>query len=314
MKNKVLITGGTGFLGKNVVRLFRENGFRVYSCSRSENNIDLLNLSVFQSFLKKIKPHYLIHCAARVGGIAYNAKYPVEVFEDNIKIGLNVVRACNSVGVKNFLNIMPNCVYPGDMEEYKESKWWDGPIHETVLTYGLPRKMIWGACFAYCQKNIDFKPVHLIFPNMYGPDDHFDPIRSHALGALLSKIIKAKKNNKKIVEIWGDGSPIREWIYVEDAAQAILKTIQNLDKFKANEIMNIGIGKGISIKQLAYLIKNIVGWKGKFVFDKSKPNGAMKKILIADKMFKIIKWKPSAELKEGITKTVILHRKYLKDI
>lgn len=311
-KPKIVVTGGSGFLGKNVVNLLKQNGFEVYSCSRRENNIDLLNLSEFQRFLKKIKPQYVIHCAARVGGIAYNAKYPVEVFEDNINIGLNLVKACNSAGVKNLLNIMPNCVYPGDMEEYEESQWWNGPIHETVLTYGLPRKMLWGACFAYCQKNSDFKPVHLIFPNMYGPGDHFDPIRSHALGALLSKIMKAKKNNKKTVEIWGDGSPIREWIYVEDAALAILKTIQNIDKFKANEIMNIGIGKGVSIKELAYLIKDATGWKGKFVFDKSKPNGAMKKILIADKMRKILKWQPLVSLNKGIIKTIAWYNKNIK--
>ncbi|MBI2101478.1 NAD-dependent epimerase/dehydratase family protein [Candidatus Woesearchaeota archaeon] len=302
-KMKVLVTGGTGFLGSNVVELLRNRGFDVHSCSRREG-IDIRNYSQFKEFVDKLKPELVVHCAAHVGGIAYNALHPVEVFEDNVSIGLSVVRACSESQVNNLVNIMPNCTYPGHLEEYEESKFWDGPIHDSVLTYGLPRKMFWGDCFAYCQKNPEFRPIHLVFPNMYGPNDHFEIVKSHALGAFITKIVDAKKQDKKIVEIWGTGKPVREWIYVKDAAEGILKAIENLDKFERNEIMNIGVTKGISVIELANIIKETVGWEGEFVLQPEKPDGAMKKILVVDKMKEKLNWEPQTKLREGIKKTL----------
>ena len=302
--DSLLVTGSTGFLGKDVIKLLENiNKYKVSTVSR-KNGINLLNLSETLDYFQKIKPDIVIHCAAHVGGIAYNALHPVEVFYDNTHIGLNVLKACLESGVKTFINVMPNCTYPGDMDEYEESKWWDGPIHPSVLTYGLPRKMLWGVCFAYCQKNPEFKPVHLILPNMYGPDDHFEIIRSHALGALISKIVDAKLKNEKTVNIWGTGKPVREWLYIKDGAMAIIKTLDNIDKFEPNEIMNIGVTKGISIKDLAELIKEIVGWEGEFNYQTEKPDGAMKKILDAEKMKTKLNWSPITNLKKGIRETI----------
>ena len=300
---KVLVTGGTGFLGKSVTRLLRNKDYMVETCSKSQG-VDILDYEFFRDFVGNMEPDMIIHCAAHVGGIAYNALHPIEVFEDNVKIGINVIKAANEMGVKNLINVIPNCSYPGHLDEYEESKFWEGAIHESVLTYGLPRKMGWGLCFAYCQKNKNFKPVHLIFPNMYGPNDHFQIIRSHALGALIKKIVDAKDKNNDSVEIWGTGRPIREWIYVEDSAMAILKTIENFDNFEPNEIMNIGVTKGISVIDLANLIKEKVNWQGKFVIQTDKPDGAMKKVLIVNKMKEKLKWEPPTELEEGIEKTV----------
>jgi len=300
---KILVTGGTGFLGSNVVELLRNKGFDVHSCSRREG-IDIRNYSQFKEFVDKIKPELVVHCAAHVGGIAYNALHPVEIFEDNVSIGLNVVRACSESGINSLTNIMPNCTYPGHLEEYEESKFWDGAIHDSVLTYGLPRKMMWGDCFAYCQKNPKFRPIHLVFPNMYGPKDHFEIVKSHALGAFIAKISDAKKHGKKTVEIWGTGKPIREWIYVMDAAEGVLKSIENFGRFERNEIMNIGVTKGISVIELANIIKETVGWEGEFVLQPEKPDGAMKKILIVNKMKEKLGWEPSTKLREGIKKTV----------
>jgi GDP-L-fucose synthase len=305
---KIVVTGGTGFLGKNVVALLKSENHDVFSISKEEG-VDILNYEKFLAKLDEIKPEMLIHCAAHVGGIAYNELHPVEVFEDNTHIGLNVVKACNEVGIKYFVNIMPNCTYPGNMNEYQEEKWWDGPMHDTVLTYGLPRKMVFGSCFAYCKKNSSFKPIHLIFPNMYGPGDHFEIIRSHALGALISKIIDAKESGKKSVDIWGTGKPVREWLYVRDGAESILKAIENINKFEPNEIMNIGIRKGVSIKEMAEIIKEIVEWEGDFVYQPEKPDGAMKKILVAEKMKQKLKWEPPTDLKDGIKETVKWYHK-----
>lgn len=303
-RQKILVTGGSGFLGKNVVGLLNEgNAYEVHACSRSLNGIDLRNYRLTEDYFKKLRPDIVLHCAAHVGGIAYNRIKPVEIFEDNTMISMNVVKACHGAGVQWLVNFMPNCVYPGNMDEYVEEKWWDGPIHESVLTYGLPRKVLWGLCFAYKQK-YGFKSLHLILPNMYGPNDHFEPVRSHALGALIAKIIDAKANKKKTVEIWGTGKPVREWLFVRDGAEAAKMAIVNLDKFESNDILNIGVRKGISVRDLAELIKDAVGWKGKFIYDASMPDGAMKKILVADKMRKLLGWEPPTGLKEGIEMTI----------
>lgn len=302
---RVLVTGATGFLGQNVIDLLNKDiyNFDVSTVSRKEG-IDLLNFRETLEYFQRIKPNIVIHCAAHVGGIAYNALHPVEVFYENTNIGLNVVRASLESGVKTFINVLPNCTYPGDLDEYEESKWWDGPIHPSVLTYGIPRKMLWGACFAFCQKNPEFRPVHLILPNMYGSGDHFEIIRSHALGALISKIVDAKQNKKETVDIWGTGKPIREWLFIKDGASAIIKTLENIHKFEPNEIMNIGITKGISIKDLAELIKETVGWKGEFNYQTNKPDGAMKKILVAEKMKTKLKWSPTTSIRDGIKETI----------
>ncbi len=305
MKNKILVTGGFGFLGSHVVTRLREifpDG-NILAFSR-RNGIDFRDEKTVVSLLQKEKPNLIVHCAARVGGIAYNQLHPTEVFEDNTLIGLSLIRACGEVGVSRIINVMPNCTYPGDQEEYEESQWWHGPMHPSVLTYGLPRKMLWGHCSAYCQKNPDFKPVHLILPNMYGPGDHFDSTRSHALGALIAKIVNAEKNHETNVEIWGTGKPVREWLYVEDGAEAIVQVSKNWEGFCPNEIMNIGVTKGISILELAEMIRNVVGWKGRFILQPEKMDGATKKILVSKKMRQKLNWFPSTSLKDGIQKTV----------
>lgn len=299
---KIIITGGFGFLGEQIVKAL-SGKFNVFAFSK-RNGLNLLNYDNSLALFKKERPDIVIHCAARVGGLAYNKIYPVEIFEENVLIGINVIKACHDAGINTFINIMPNCTYPGHLHEYEESKWWDGAMHESVLTYGLPRKMVWGACFAYCEKNPAFKPVHLILPNLYGPGDHFDPVKSHALGALIAKIVKAKKENLKTVEVWGSGKVVREWLYVEDAAEAVIRTIDNLSLFEPNEIMNIGTGFGISIIDLAIRIKDIVGWNGDFVLQHNKPDGAAKKIIIANKMKQKLGWRPAIDLEQGVRKTV----------
>jgi len=305
---KIIVTGGTGFLGSTLINKLKNlREYDISSISRAEG-IDMRDYTQLKKHFKKLNPEIIIHCAAIAGGIAINAVHPVEVFEDNTLIGFNVVKACNELGTNRMINIMPNCVYPGHLQEYEESKFWDGAVHESVLTIGLPKRMVWGHCFAYCQKNTEFKPVHLIFPNMYGPNDHFETVRSHALGALISKIVNADINGKKTVEIWGTGKPIREWLYVDDGAESILKTLESMDKFEPNEIMNIGVTKGISIIDLANLVKEIVGWNGEFVLQTEKPDGAMKKILIVDKMLEKLKWKPPTKLRDGIRETVEWYR------
>ena len=256
---KVLVTGGTGFLGAHVVSSFKKlDGYDVFSCSRKEG-IDLRNYKEFSNFVRKIKPKILIHCAAHVGGIAYDEMYPIEIFEDNLMIGVNTVKTVAENNIKYFINVMPNCTYPAKYDKYSEENWWNGEMHPSIVVYGFPRKMMEVACFAYLKK-YDFKIVHLIFPNLYGPGDHFDPVRSHTLGALISKIVTAKKNDKKTVEIWGTGKPVREWLYVKDAVEGILLVLENINKIDNNDILNIGTNKGVSIANLAQIIKDSTGF------------------------------------------------------
>ena len=305
---KIVVTGGTGFLGKALMPKLKAAGHEVVSCSKGEG-IDIRNFDAFKDFLDAEKPELVVHCAAHVGGIGYNALHPVEIFEDNVHIGLNLIKACHASGVKKVLNVVPNCVYPGKLGEYEESLLWDGAVHESILSYAMPRRLLWGACLSYCKQDADFRPVHLIFPNMYGPNDHFEPIRSHALGALLKKIMEAQKNGDETIEIWGSGKPIREWLYVEDGADSIVKSISRFDSFSANDVMNIGVTKGVSISELAEMIKEKAGWTGSFTYATDKPDGAMKKILIAEKMKKILEWEPPTSLPDGISETVAWYRK-----
>ena len=301
---KILVTGGTGFLGSHLISsLNNSDDYQVFSCSRREG-VDLRNYKELESFVRKTTPDIVIHCAAHVGGIAYDEMYPVEIFEDNLTIGLNTVKAVAENNIRCLINMMPNCTYPAQFDEYKEETWWDGEMHPSVVVYGLPRKMMEVACFAYLKK-YDFKVAHIVFPNLYGPGDHFDPIRSHALGALIAKIVNAKRNNEKSVEIWGTGKPIREWLYIEDAVDAISLVLKNIDAIKNNDLLKIGVNQGLPIGSLAELIKELSGWEGEFNFDDSKPDGAKTKLLSAEKLKTIFRWEPKHDLSTGIEKTIL---------
>ena len=249
----------------------------------------------------------MINCAAHVGGIAYNALAPVAVYEDNLLIGFNLVRACYSNDVKKLVNIMPNCTYPGVAEVYEECDWWNGEMHDTVLTYGMPRKAFWVQCWAYKLAN-NFNSIHIVLPNLYGPGDHFDPVRSHALGALIRKIVDAKLDDNPTIEIWGTGTPIREWGYVADAAEGIIIA---MEKYNDIEILNLGEGRGYTIREIAEMIKEAVGWRGEFTFDPSRPDGAPKKVLDVTRMKNVLGWQPNTSIEEGIRKTV---QWYTKDM
>jgi len=296
---KVVVAGGLGFLGTNVVFAFQKKGYSIEVCSR-RTGVDIQSFAQIREFLEKAKPDIVVNCTAHVGGIAYNAKCPVAIYEDNLLIGFNLVKAAVQCKVNKFVNVMPNCTYPGEALIYRESEWWDGPMHPTVLTYGMPRKALWVQTWAY-KLECGFNAIHLVLPNLYGPRDHFDIVRSHALGALVRKIVDAKFNNEKQVQIWGTGTPVREWMYVEDAAEGIVIATEKISEV---EILNLGSGQGCSIRELAEMVRRTVGWQGEFVYDTSKPDGAPQKILEVTEMKRKLEWFPKTTLSEGICKTV----------
>jgi GDP-L-fucose synthase len=212
-------------------------------------------------------------------------------------------------GVSRFANPISNCSYPGELTvDFRESEWWNGPLHESVLTYGLVRKASWVQARAY-YKQYGLEPVSVILPNMYGPGDHFDETRSHALGALIMKFVEAKRNDLPQVTVWGSGKPIREWLYVDDGAEALTRALTIPYEV---EPVNVGTGKGISVIDLASLIRETVSYKGDIALDTSMPDGAPHKTMDVTRMRQVFKWSPATGLREGIEKTVQWYERNVK--
>jgi GDP-L-fucose synthase len=296
---KIFVPGGNGFLGSSVIKKLQEKNLNFKSLSL-RNGIDFRNFEQTRRLFEKEKFDAVINCAAFVGGIQFGIERPGEIFFNNILMSTNLMEASRLNEVKRFVNPISNCTYPGKLRELKEDEWWNGPIHESVAAYGFARKASWIQSLTYF-KQYSFMTINLILPNMFGPGDHFDEVRSHALGALIKKFVEAKRNNISSVVVWGTGEPIREWLYVEDGAEAIVRAL-SLDH--AVEPINIGVGKGISTLNLARMIKEIVGYEGEIVLDTTKTDGALCKIMNINKMRKIFNWIPDTDLKEGIRKTV----------
>lgn len=297
---KIFVAGGKGFLGKRVVKKLEERNIDYVSVSL-RNRYDFRNFEQTKELFEKEKFAAVINCAAFVGGIQYGYEKPGEIFYNNILMSTYLMEAARLTGVKRFINPISNCSYPAHLtRDFKEEEWWDGPLHESVLVYGFVRKASWVQSWAY-YKQYDFITINLILPNMYGPGDHFDEKRSHALGALIMKFVEAKRKNQPKVVVWGTGKPIREWLFVDDGAEILIKSLEIEPTI---EPINVGVGKGISILELAELIKDVVGYEGRIDLDKSKPDGAPYKTMDNTKLKKIFKWEPPTSLKEGIEKTV----------
>jgi len=300
MRKKIFVPGGNGFLGKRVVKKLEERNIDYISLSLRDG-YDFRNFKQTKELFEEEKFDAVINCAAFVGGIQFGYEKPGEIFYNNILMSTYLMEAARLIGVKRFINPISNCSYPARLtKDFKEEEWWDGPLHESVLVYGFVRKASWVQSWAY-YKQYGFVTINLILPNMYGPGDHFEEKRSHALGALIMKFVEAKRKNLPSVLVWGTGKPIREWLYVDDGAEILIKSLEIEPTI---EPINVGVGKGISILELAELIKEVVGYKGEIVLDRSKPDGVPYKTMDNTKLKKIFKWEPPTSLREGIEKTV----------
>ena len=218
----------------------------------------------------------------------------------NASIAINLYKACYENGVKKLINPISNCAYPGDIATYKEEDFFTGPPDESVYNYGISKRLYvqLGKSFS---EEYNFSSANVVVSNMYGPNDHFDEERSHALGAIIKKVYEAKKNNFDEVVLWGTGRPIREWLYVEDGADALINSIQ---LNSGHHFFNVGVKKGISVLELAEIIKEELGWTGKFVLDTSMPDGVLEKKVDGTLGQKKLNWKPEVDLTTGIRKTV----------
>lgn len=302
MKKKLLVLGSNGFLGKNLIEILRlknEDIYDIYEI-KGKKNLDIADYQELSRYFDKIKPNYVINCSSFVGGIAYGFKYPASILELNTEMIINIFKCSLEAKVEKLVSPISNCAYPGNISEYKEELFWDGKPHDSVFNYALTRRLIVALSKAYSEEH-KFNSTNIVLSNMYGPNDHFEIERSHALGALVYKIYNAKRNNLKSVEIWGTGKPIREWLYVEDGANAL---IEALKLESGSHLLNVGVNKGISIKDLAKKIAINLDWNGKFIFDTSKPDGAIEKRVDGTKFQSVLEWEPSIGLDHGLEKTI----------
>lgn len=297
----ILLLGATGFLGKRLARRLTADGTAFVSVSQSLGT----DLRDYDQFRRVFAAHpgvdAVLHAAAYVGGIKFGLMHPGEIFFNNALLNTYLFELAREFKVKRIINPISNCSYPRDVHpEFREELWWNGPLDDSVMVYGFIRKASYVQSLAYYQQ-YGLETVNLIVPNMYGPEDHFDELRSHALGALVMKIARAKRRGDSEAVVWGSGRPVREWLYVDDCVEAMLRAVTI--PYPAGPI-NIGIGHGVSIRELAEMISDEVGYNGALVYDASQPDGAPHKVMNVERCNEIFRWRPQIGLREGIARTV----------
>ncbi|MHB0896059.1 MAG: NAD-dependent epimerase/dehydratase family protein [Spirochaetales bacterium] len=295
----ILVLGATGFLGKRVCHKLDDAGLLYFRSSLSLG-CDLRNKAEVEKLFADLKPEYVLNCAAYVGGIQFGYKHPAELFRNNLLLTLNILEAARNNGTKRIINPISNCAYPAQATLFRESEFWDGPLHESVMVYGFVRKASWVGSWAY-GKQYGLDQINIILSNMYGPEDHFEEERSHAMGALIMKIVEAKRQSLPFITVWGSGTPIREWLYVDDGAEAMLRAM-TIPAY--SDPINVGIATGVSIIEIAMLIKQIVGYEGELRLDPSKPDGAPYKTVDGTIGAKLLGWRPSTNFEDSVRTTV----------
>ncbi len=308
LKNKkVLVTGGNGFLGSFVVNQLKEQGCKKIIAPRS-CEYDLVQMNEVKKMYKDCKPDIVIHLAAKVGGIGANRENPGKFFYDNLMMGVQLIEVGRQVGVEKVVAIGTICCYPKFTPvPFKEENVWDGYPEETNAPYGLAKKMLLVQSQAYRQQ-YNFNSIFLLPVNLYGPGDNFSPQSSHVIPALIKKCCDAIKENSKEIVVWGSGKATREFLYVEDAARGIILATQKYDK---SDPVNLGAGFEISIKDLANLIKDLTGFKGKLTWDKSKPDGQPRRCLDTSRAYKEFNFKAKVDFNQGLAKTIDWYKKLI---
>lgn len=295
---KIYITGSTGMVGKNII----ENLDKKYEIlTSSSKEVNLLDYYQIKNFLEINKPDFVIHCAGKVGGIQANIKDSYGFFTENMLMGLNLVRAAKEVGIKNFLNLSSSCSYPPQAPNpLKEESVFDGKLEPTNEGYAIAKASITKMCEFLTRQFEGYRYKTIIPCNLYGKYDKFGENNSHMIPAVIKKLYFAKINNLPEVEIWGDGLARREFMYATDLALMVNKIIENFDKMP--NIMNVGLGYDFSVNEYYEIIAKIVGYKGTFTHDLSKPAG-MKQKLLDISLQTDFGIKPQFTLEEGVKKT-----------
>ncbi len=297
---RVCVTGGDGFLGKNVVRQLRERGAKEIFVPLIKD-YNLVEPTDAARVLDDAKPDVIIHLAAHVGGIGANREHPAEFFYDNLMMGVQLMHQAWKRGVEKFVAIGTVCAYPKFTPvPFKEDDIWNGYPEETNAPYGLAKKMLLVQAQAYRQQ-YGYNAIFLLPVNLYGPGDNFNPRSSHVIPALIRKCVEAQENGQGEVQIWGDGSPTREFLFVEDAAKGI---VMASEKYNGADPVNLGSGFEISIKDLAGLIARLTGFNGKLVYQTDQPNGQPRRALDITRAQQMFGFKAQVDFEEGLQKTI----------
>lgn len=312
-QQRVVVTGGAGFLGSFVVEGLRARGCRDIVVPRSQD-YDLVQMGAVERLYRDAKPDLVIHLAARVGGIGANQANPGRFFYDNLMMGAQLIEMGRQQGLKKFVALGTICAYPKFAPiPFKEDDIWNGYPEETNAPYGLAKKMMLAQSQAYRQQ-YNFNSIVLFPVNLYGPRDNFDLNTSHVIPALIRKCVEAKEQARNEVVLWGDGSPTREFLYVEDAAEGIL---QAAECYNDSLPVNLGTGREITIKELATTIAREVGYTGRLTWDTTKPNGQPRRCLSVERAKELFGFQAAHSLEAGIRKTVAwfhAHRDSIREV
>jgi GDP-L-fucose synthase len=303
MSNTILVLGGTGFVGKNVVEILREARLPCASASRAEGT-DLRELQAARELLRHHRPGFIINCAAHVGSLNYVTKQAADVVSDNSRMILTMYEAV-AVECPNAVVINPiaNCAYPATQSTFQEDYWWDGHLHRSVLSYGSTRRLLWSVAECF-QMQHGVRSVHFLVPNMYGPHDSTDPNKAHALNALICKFVNAKRTSAGEVVIWGSGIAIREWLFAADFARIALAIIQAPSMVGLSEPVNIGQNAGLSVRELVELIVEAVGFEGKVAYNHDMPDGASRKVMDDRRFRNVFPTFKFTMLNDGMAETI----------
>ena len=298
----VIIAGSTGLVGSALVDAFIAAGHEVIGLNRSV--VDLLDSEATKRIINKIKPSLVIDAAAKVGGIGANNTLPVEFLSDNLRIQINLTEAAHAASVEKFVFLGSSCIYPRDCQQpIKEEYLMTGPLEATNSAYAIAKIAGIELINSY-RKEYGAKWISLMPTNLYGPRDNFDLQASHVLPALIRRFVEAVENGSTKVVLWGSGSPKREFLHVNDLAQAVLKASENYD---SSMHLNIGTGSDLTIKELAGKVAASAGFTGEIEWDTSKPDGTPQKVLDVSKI-KAMGWEPTITLETGIAATIAWYK------
>ena len=297
---RVVVTGGAGFVGGYVIAALQKRGCKQIVVPRSRD-YDLVEMEAVRRLYRDARPDLVLHLAARVGGIGANRRNPAKYFYDNLMMGVQLIEEGRKAGVEKLVALGTICSYPKFTPvPFREEELWNGYPEETNAPYGLAKKMLLVQSQAY-REQYGFNSVVLFPVNLYGPRDNFDLETSHVIPALIRKIDDAQRAGAGEVTVWGDGSPTREFLYVADCAEGILAAAERYD---GSEPINLGSGQEIAIRELGPLIARLMDYRGRFVYDTSKPNGQPRRQLSVDRAKRLLGWQAATSLEDGLRQTI----------
>jgi GDP-L-fucose synthase len=298
------VTGGSGFLGTHLTAAFASHGYRNVT-PFGRDRYDLTAEGNVERMIAELRPEAIVHLAAVVGGIGANRRHPGSFFFKNLMMGTLLLEHARRAGVPRFVSVGTICSYPKFTPvPFREEELWNGYPEETNAPYGLAKKMLLVQSQAYRQE-YGYDAVNVLLVNLYGPGDNFDPETSHVIPALIRKCVEAAEKGVPSLEVWGTGKATREFLYVEDAAEAIVRASERLTD---SEPVNLGAGREISIRALAEKIAALCGYQGKLVWDPSKPDGQPRRSLDVTRAEKLLGWTAETKLDEGLLRTIEWYR------